>query len=129
LGAAEYALNKQTVRELAYQFEQKFGVTRKFPHQRKMAGYAWLASILERNLEVSIRQAEGLSLATAQGMNREETDNFFIMQDTVLNKPRSILNVDESGIQLINKTGNLWRRKRPKMFTSLSLTKENRMSR
>jgi hypothetical protein len=54
LGAAEFAPNKETVRQLAYQFAQKLGVSRRLPHQQEMAGYAWLASLLERNLEVSI---------------------------------------------------------------------------
>jgi hypothetical protein len=44
---------------------------------QEMTGYAGLASFLERNPEISIRQGEGLSLSRAQGMNREEINNFF----------------------------------------------------
>jgi hypothetical protein len=40
-----------------------------------MTGYAGLASFLERNPEISIRQEGGLS-SRAQGMNREEIHNF-----------------------------------------------------
>jgi hypothetical protein len=43
---------------------------------QEMAGYAGLASFLELNPEISIRQEEGLSLLRAQGMNREEIHNF-----------------------------------------------------
>jgi hypothetical protein len=78
-----------------------------------MGGYIWLASFFERNPEVSIRQAEGLPLARAKGMNREEVHSFFKMLETdlkephILNEPQSIFNVDESDIQLINKPEKL----------------------
>jgi hypothetical protein len=65
------------VRQLACKFAQKLGVSHKFSYQQEMAGYAELASFLERNLEVSIGQAEGLSLSRTQEMNRKEINNFF----------------------------------------------------
>ncbi|VVD01882.1 unnamed protein product [Leptidea sinapis] len=40
-----------------------------------MAGQHWLKSFLERHPELSIRQAEGLSIARAQGLNRDEGVN------------------------------------------------------
>ncbi|KAG5888059.1 hypothetical protein JTB14_032866 [Gonioctena quinquepunctata] len=36
-------------------------------HENKKAGYHWLQSFLERNEDISVRQAEGLSVARAQG--------------------------------------------------------------
>ena len=78
-----------------------------------MAGYAWLASFLERNPELALRQAEGLSIARARGMNREDTANFFnlledlLMKENLMDKPQNIFNMDESGIHLINKPGKV----------------------
>lgn len=78
-----------------------------------MAGQHWLTSFLERNKDISVRQAEGLSVARAQGMNRQEVGAFFklleeeMTKNDLTDKPENIFNVDESGIQLINKPGKV----------------------
>lgn len=59
-----------------------------------------------------MRQAEGLSVVRATGMNCEDTDNFFqvleeiMKNENLMDQPQNIFNIDESGIQLINK---IWR--------------------
>lgn len=74
-----------------------------------MTGFAWLRSFLERNPELSIRQAEGLSLCRARGMNREDVKKFFELLDRIMEKhnflenPSCVFNMDETGVQLINK--------------------------
>ena len=113
LASSGFAPDRPTVRRLAYQFAEKLGIKHSFSHVKQMAGYDWLASFLERNPELSVRQAEGLSLARAQGMNRTETGNFFklleevLTKENLMNKPQNIFNMDESGIQLINKPGKV----------------------
>ncbi|XP_045449665.1 uncharacterized protein LOC123669955 [Melitaea cinxia] len=76
-----------------------------------MAGPQWLKSFLERNPEIALRQAEGLSIERAKGLNRTEVANFFkllittLTENNLLNKPDRIFNMDETGVQLNNKIG------------------------
>lgn len=62
LGTARFAPNRQIVGQVACQFVSKLSISRKFPHQQDTAGYVWLlCSFLERNSEVTVREAEGSS--------------------------------------------------------------------
>lgn len=84
------------------------GVDNKFNEETETAGYDWLNSFLRRNPELSVRQAQGLSLARANGMNRENVASFFATLETVMREnelfdhPENIFNVDESGLQANN---------------------------
>jgi hypothetical protein len=49
-----------------------------FNYETKTAGYDWLNCFLRRNPELSVRQAEGLSLARAHGMDRKNVEIFLI---------------------------------------------------
>ncbi|CAH2019336.1 unnamed protein product [Acanthoscelides obtectus] len=60
LGEAGFPPNRQAIRMLAYQFAEKLNLKHNFDHDNEMAGGAWFRSFIERNPEVSIRQAEGL---------------------------------------------------------------------
>jgi hypothetical protein len=68
---------------------------------------------LRRNPELSVRQAEGLSLARAQGMDRKIVETFFNMmekvvtENNVFDKPGNIFNVDQSGVQANNKPASV----------------------
>ncbi|XP_054706657.1 tigger transposable element-derived protein 6-like [Uloborus diversus] len=113
LANAGFPLDRSTIRSLAYQFAEKLGIQHKFPKEKEKADQHWLTSFLERNKDVSVRQAEGLSVARAQGMNREEVGAFFklleeeMVKHDLTNRPENIFNVDETGIQLINKPGKI----------------------
>ncbi|XP_018576511.1 uncharacterized protein LOC108915046 [Anoplophora glabripennis] len=116
LAAAGFAPDRNTVRRLAYNFVEKLKLKHIFSDNSGMAGYSWLSSFLERNPEFSIRQTEELSLSRARGMNREETSPFFqLLIDTlteyceysILDKLSHIFNMDETGVQLINKPGKV----------------------
>ncbi|KAJ8938481.1 hypothetical protein NQ318_007117 [Aromia moschata] len=112
---AGFAPNRLTVRRLAYQFVQKLGLEKSFESnsnankEKSAAGYDWLRSFLERNPCLSVRKSEGLSLARAKGMSRDEVDAFFqLLKNTIIdndlqNSPGSIFNMDETGIQMNNK--------------------------
>ena len=79
----------------------------------KRQGYEWLNSFLRRNQEIRIRNAEGLSLARAEGMSKEEVCSFFnILKDVFdennfYSKPGNIFNLDETGCQLNNEPGKV----------------------
>ncbi|XP_055907702.1 uncharacterized protein LOC129942684 [Eupeodes corollae] len=88
-------------------------IKHKFNSTKKKAGYAWLASFLERNKDISLRQSEGLSLSRAQGMNRSSANDFFevlhkvLTENNLMDKPGNIFYMDESGLQLNNKPGKV----------------------
>ncbi|KAJ8939864.1 hypothetical protein NQ318_017142 [Aromia moschata] len=113
LSAAGFAPDRQTVRTLAYKFAEKLHIQHTFSAEKEMAGFAWMQSFLERHPELSVRQAEGLSLSRARGMNRDDVRQFFnlwnqvVTEYNLLEKPSHIFNMDETGVQLINKPGKV----------------------
>jgi hypothetical protein len=54
------------------------GISHNFNDETETGGYDWLNSFLRRNAELSVGQAEGISLAGAQGMDREMLKRFLI---------------------------------------------------
>ncbi|KAI4466566.1 dna-directed rna polymerases i ii and iii subunit rpabc2 [Holotrichia oblita] len=78
-----------------------------------MAGIGWLHLFLARNKSLSVRQAEGVSIASAEGMNKAEIDKYFkllieiLTENDLLNKPPNIFNMDESGLHLNNDPGKV----------------------
>ncbi|KAJ8940654.1 hypothetical protein NQ318_012737 [Aromia moschata] len=113
LSAAGFAPDRQTVRTLAYKFAEKLHIQHTFSAEKEMAGFAWMQSFLERHPELSVRQAEGLSLSRPRGMNRDDVRQFFnllnqvVTEYNLLEKPSHIFNMDETGVQLINKPGKV----------------------
>ncbi|KAM3963687.1 uncharacterized protein ACR2FA_002210 [Aphomia sociella] len=124
LGDAGFPPNRQAIRMLAYQFSEKLELKHNFDHVNEIAGGTWFQSFIERNPELSIRQAEGLSLARAKGLSREEVNNFYdllikvLTDNDLLDKPERIYNMDESGIQLNNKPGKVVAKKGAKVVNS-----------
>lgn len=126
LGDAGFPPNRQAIRMLAYQFAEKLELKHNFDQENQMAGGAWFKSFIERNPELSIRQAEGLSVARAKGLSREEVNNFYdllikvLTDNDLLDKPERIYNMDESGIQLNNKPGKVVAKKGAKVVNSVT---------
>lgn len=77
LEKAGFPPSRDMIRSLAFEFAEKLGIETPFNKETRKAGPHWLRSFLERNSELSIRQAEGLSVARAQGLNREEVNKMF----------------------------------------------------
>ncbi|CAH1958453.1 unnamed protein product [Acanthoscelides obtectus] len=108
LSVVGFAPDRSTV-TLPFRFAEKLGIRHPFSAATEKAGFAWLHSSFDRNPELSVRQAEGLSLSSVQGMNREDARRFFELLDEVLTKnglmekPSCIFNMDETGVQLLNK--------------------------
>jgi hypothetical protein len=80
---------------------------------KKMAGYDWVYSFLDRNPNLSMRKAQGLSYSLSKGSNKEEVGKFFrnltSMYDklSLLEEPGRIFNADETGLKLIFKVGKV----------------------
>lgn len=111
---------------MAYEFAVALNINHKFNNEKKIAGYDWLWSFLRRHPELSIRKAEGLSMARGRGLTREAANHFYNLLETEINlrnlqdKPQSIFNVDESGIQLINKVGKVVAKKGAKVVNKIT---------
>lgn len=102
-------MTRTDLRCLAYNFANELKLNHNFNHESKMAGYDWLSRFLTKHPELSVRKAEGVSLARSQGMNKEEVDSYFQLLEKLLeehdlfNKPGHLYNVDETGLQLNNR--------------------------
>lgn len=85
-------------------FYRELGIPHKFSKEQEKTGQHCLTPFLQRNKDISVRRAEGLSVARAQGMNRVEVNAFFkliedeIIKNDLTNKPQNNFNVDESRI-------------------------------
>lgn len=126
LGDAGFPPERNTIRQLAYQFAENLGLKHNFNNETKTAGPQWLKSFLERNPEVVLRQAEGLSIERARGLNRAEVAKFFnilitvLTENDLLDKPDRIFNMDETGVQLNNKPGKVLAKKGTRAVKSVT---------
>jgi hypothetical protein len=50
-------------------------------------------------MEISVRQAEGLSLARSQGMTKDVKRYFDLLENQVSDRPQHIFNVDGTGLR------------------------------
>jgi hypothetical protein len=63
----------------------KLGLQGKFNNDKKVAGYNWFRSFMQRHPDLSVRQAEGLSTAHSQAVNRENVQQYFgLLKDTMI---------------------------------------------
>lgn len=91
-----------------------------------MAEFGWLKSFLRRNPELAIRKSEGVSVARAKGMNKKHVEKYICLLEEVLinnelfNKPGSIFNMDETGLQLNNKPGKVVALRGPKNVPTIT---------
>lgn len=111
LQAAAFCPTVTEVRILAYKLAERYNLKHNFNRDKMMAGYDWFYKFLQRNPDISVRKAEGLSLSRAQGLTREDADAYFnilksiLVENNLLDKPGNIYNVDETGLPLNNKPG------------------------
>jgi hypothetical protein len=55
----------------------KLGLQGNFNEDKKVAGYDWFWSFMQRHPDLSVRQAEGLSTARVQAVNGENVQQYF----------------------------------------------------
>ncbi|KAJ3639912.1 hypothetical protein Zmor_003240 [Zophobas morio] len=128
LQSAGFAPSRKTLRQLAYNLAKSMGLQGRFNNTKKIAGNDWLKLFMRRNPTLSIRQSEGVSLARAEGMNKEEVQQYFqlltktLTDHDLLNKPLSIFNMDETGLQLNNEPGKVVAIKGSKVVQSIKST-------
>ncbi|CAH2010540.1 unnamed protein product [Acanthoscelides obtectus] len=106
-----FALTPVDVKKIAYSFAICNNIENNFNPEKKEAGHDWFCSFMKRHPNLSIRKAQGMSTARAQGMNKEECDHYFdllgnlLTENNLISAPRKIFNVDETGVQLNNNPG------------------------
>ncbi|XP_056641505.1 uncharacterized protein LOC130448245 [Diorhabda sublineata] len=106
-----FALTRENVRAMAFHLADQLKIKHPFNRDSKLAGYDWLHMFLQRHPDLSVRKAEGVSLARCNGMNKEKVSAYFNLLETTLmeaglvNKPGHIFNMDVTGLQLNNKPG------------------------
>ncbi|CAH1980749.1 unnamed protein product [Acanthoscelides obtectus] len=121
-----FALTRQDVRRLAYEFTNQLGFKHQFIPNSEMSGHVWLQSFLRRNPTITIRKSEGLSLPRSQSMNREAVKKYFDLLQKVLeenqlfDKPMNIFNMDESGLQLNNRLDKVLAEKGSKSVSAIT---------
>ena len=76
-----------------------------------MAGNAWLSGFLERHPELSIRTPKLTSLARASSFNKNQVKQFFSILEKISEEndigPNKILNMDESGLIVVQKVSKI----------------------
>src|SRR6218665_217579 len=99
-----FPVGPKEVRGIAYSYALQNGIDG-FSIRKKMAGYEWLKSFLNRHPELSIRKPEPLSVARASGMNQTVIDKWFNNLESSISilgircMPHHFWNVDETGLQ------------------------------
>lgn len=113
LQAVGFAPTQRDVRALAYDLAESLQKKHTFNREKKLAGKVWFSSFMRRHPELSIRKAQGISRARTEGMNRAEVKSYFTLlteiltENDLLDKPASIWNCDEIGVQLNNEPGKV----------------------
>lgn len=117
---------RNSVRSMAFELAEKLKLPHTFNKETKRAGYDWLQSFIIRNSNLSIRKSEGVSVARARGMNRKCVAEYFkllekiIIENGLAEKPGNVFNMDETGLQINNRPGEVVAIKGSKNVTSIT---------
>ena len=110
-----YGLTPIDVRRIVYQYCAKNNIRNTFNVTKELAGRYWFSGFLARHSNLSVRQAEAVSIQRAQGFNKPKVDRFYAVLKTIMfsndgqqKVPASnIYNVDESGFTICQKPGKI----------------------
>ncbi|XP_060806689.1 uncharacterized protein LOC132903177 [Amyelois transitella] len=125
-----FPLTPKDLRSIAFHFAEQLGLKHSFNKNKQEAGYVWLQSFLSRNPEITLRKAEGVSIARTQSLNRTEVNAYFntlsdlLEQYDLFDKPSKIFNMDESGLQLNPRPGIVLAQKGSKAVCSQTSTEK-----
>ncbi|XP_056645093.1 uncharacterized protein LOC130450623 [Diorhabda sublineata] len=125
-----FPLEPSRLQSIAYDFAENLRLPHRFNNEKKSAGWDWFQGFMKCHPDLSKRKAEGLSLARASGMNRQDVDKYFEMllkvltDNDLISKPERIYNMDESGIQVNNKTGRVIASKGAKCVNTVTSTEK-----
>lgn len=123
-----FPLTRDDLRKLAYQFAEQLNLKHRFNKQKEKAGYDWLNLFLSRHPEISVRKSEGMSLARTNAMDRNEIAQYFTLleatmeENDLFDKPAKIFNLDETGLQLNSRPGEVLAQKGSKAVSTVTST-------
>lgn len=123
-----FPLTRDDLRVIAYQFAEQLNLKHRFNREKEKAGYDWLTLFMSRHPEISVRKSEGVSLARTNAMNRNEIDQYFTLLEATMEehdlfeKPANIFNIDETGLQLNSRPGEVLAQKGSKAVSTLMST-------
>ncbi|XP_004212505.2 uncharacterized protein LOC101237170 [Hydra vulgaris] len=105
LSMCYYGFTALQLRHLAYEFAERNNLPHCFDHNTKLAGKDWLASLMKRNSQISLRVPEKTSLARMQGFNETQVMKFFDLLHKLLLKHKfsagRMYNVDETSVATV----------------------------
>ena len=98
-----FGITFKEVRGLAFQMAERNNIPH--PFKNGVAGKDWLQGFMSRHPELSLRQPEATSAATAHGFNRQSVNRFFDLLTALVEEhnfpPDKIYNVDETGMTTV----------------------------
>nr|CAI5838031.1 unnamed protein product [Callosobruchus analis] len=121
-----FAPTRSMARSMAYHLAEQLKIKHSFNKENEKAGFDWLKSFLRRNPHLSVRKSEGVSLARVRGMNEKDISDYFKLLGNILeehdlfSKPGHLYNMDETGLQLNNKTEYVIARKGSKNVAAVT---------
>jgi hypothetical protein len=107
MDARYFGLWGADVRRLAYQLAIRKRLLHPFSNDKAAAGNKWLKSFFRRHPSLSMRSPQGISAARAKSFTPENVRNLFSILERELDRtghsPSRILNVDETGITMVQR--------------------------
>lgn len=103
-----YSLTKKEVRKLVYKWAKSNQKAPLLWEKEEIAGMEWMRGFMKRNHDkLSMRKAEGTSLARSTSFNKHNVDAFFNNLEDIQNRfgpipPERIWNMDESGCMTVH---------------------------
>lgn len=119
-----HGLTINQLRKTAFQCAENLKLPHNFNKDTRMAGRDWIQGFLKRNLHISVRKPEAISIQRITGFNKTEVTKFFNNLEEVMSKtsfsPQDIYNIDETGITTVQETEKVLATKGQKRVGSLT---------
>lgn len=106
---------------MAFKLTEQLGIEHRFNKESRLAGFPWLQLFIQRNPRLPVTKAEEVSINRSLGMNKKDVEVYFQLLENILTendlvgKPGHIYNMDETGIQLNDRPGNVIVKKNTKI--------------
>ncbi len=122
-----FPLTRDDIRRLAYDLSILLKISNRFGQtsvSSKRAGPDWFRSFMKRHPTLSYRTSETMSYGRGAGLNRTVVASFYeLLSETVQKEmlgPQNIFNMDESGLQLTTRAGQVIAEKGSKRIPQLA---------
>ncbi|XP_008480367.1 jerky protein homolog-like, partial [Diaphorina citri] len=106
-----YGITIDTLRSVAYQFAIANNLKHNFDVETQKAGRDWYYGFIQRHPAISLRTPEATSLNRIMAFNEDEVKIFFenltALQSKYNFQPKSIYNIDETGISTVQKCSKI----------------------